>query len=228
MTEYPPNEYPPNSYTSAASAGREEPPPKNVQRVTVTPAARKKLPLGKRVKDLFLGGGTEGILSYVLHDVMVPAARDMAADAVTTLIERMLFGDGARPSSRRSTSRSGSYTNYRQYSTPPPPANRWARDRDDPRPRLSRQARVNHDFQEIVVGTDQEARDVLTQLNDLLATYGTASVHDFYELTGIDSDYTDHEWGWKDIRGSAVRAVRGGFEIYLPSPIPINSGRSRR
>lgn len=87
---------------------------------------------------------------------------------------------------------------------------------------LPRPTRMRHAFDEIVIGSRQEAEEVLDQLYDLISKYDEASVADLYELTGIPSAHTDQKWGWKELRGSGVGRVRGGgYLLELPEPIPL-------
>jgi hypothetical protein len=139
-------------------------------------------------------------------DVLLPAAKNMVSDAVSQGIERMLFGD-ARPSSRGG--RPG-YVNYANRSRSAAPLI------SDPRPPLSRQARTNHDFDDIIIGDRVQAEEVLDRLRELIDQYEVATVSDLYELVGLTGEFTDAKWGWYDLRTASVRLVRGGYLLSLP------------
>ena len=206
-------EYPANSH-KAKSVPESENLPKKVEKITVGEVTRRKKPLGRRFLDTFFGGDAKGVLGYVLMDVLVPAAKDMAADAVSQGIERMIFGE-ARSTSRRTGARPGgnnSYVSYNRYSTGNPIGRR-----EEPR-EVSRKARGNHDFDEIILATRVEAEEVIGRLFDLVSQYEMATVADLYELVGVSGNYTDEKWGWTDVRGAGVTRVRSGYLLDLPRP----------
>lgn len=91
----------------------------------------------------------------------------------------------------------------------------------DPRPVLSRQARANHDFGEIILATRAEAEDVLEQLRELINQYEIATVSDLYQLVGHTGEFTDDKWGWDDLRSASIRPIRGGYLLNMPRTQPI-------
>lgn len=189
-----------------------ETPEKRVERVVETTAIQRKKPLGRRFLETFVGGDAKGVLGYVMMDVLLPAAKDMVADAVSTGIERMLFGD-ARSSSRRSGYRPGAtggsgYVSYNRFSSP-------GVKRDEHRT-ISSRARSRHEFDEIILATRVEAEEVVDRLFDLVSKYESATVADLYELVGISGNYMDEKWGWTDLRGASIRRVRNGYLLDLP------------
>lgn len=214
-------DYPSNSNkdresdSKPASRKSEQPEDKKIERVTSGDAIRRKQPLGKRFKETFVGGDTKGVVSYVVLDVLIPAAKDMIVDATNGGIERMLFGDTR--SGRRGRNRgSNGYVSYNRYgsgSSRPP----WSPDREEPR-NLSRRSRASHDFDEIIVETRGEAEEVIDKLFELISRYEQATVSDLYELTGVKGNYTDEKWGWTNFRGAGVSRVRNGYLLDLPKP----------
>src|SRR6266508_777028 len=197
-------DYPDNSHKSKIT--EKEPEPKNIESVVTGDVVRRKKPLGKRFTETFVGGDAKSVWGYVFFDVLVPAAKDMASDAVSQGIDRMLFGEsrshGRRPGSRRGSSPNG-HVAYNRFS----PNNRDIR--DEPR-NPSRRARSSHDFDEIILATRVEAEEVIDRLFDLVSRYEQATVSDLYDLVGVTASYQDTKWGWADIRGAGVTRVRNG------------------
>jgi hypothetical protein len=192
---------------------------KKVTRVVEGEVVRRKKPLGRRFMETFIGGDTKGVWSYVLFDVLIPAAKDMAADAVSQGIERMLFGE-VRSTSRRGGYRPGgsnTYVSYNRYSSSSNPIVR----RHEERRSISPRSRAMHDFQEIILATRPEAELVIERLFDLVDKYNHATVADLYDLVGVSSEYTDNNFGWTDIRGASVVRVSNGYLLDLPRPEPI-------
>lgn len=210
-----------DEFPGNASKAEKEPDPdsKNVEKVVTGEVVRRKKPLGKRIKEIFVGGDARSVGNYVMFDVLVPAAKDTIADIVSQGIERMLFGE-ARSTSRRTGFRpsggSPGYVSYNRFSPSQPTR------REEPRAQISRRARASHDFDEIILSTRIEAEEVIDRLFDLVARYETATVADLYELVGVTGNYTDDKWGWTDIRGAGVTRVRNGYLLDLPRPEPLD------
>lgn len=197
-------------------------PPKDIEKVKLEPVVtgkvvQRKPPLGRRIRDTFIAGDSSSVGRYVIYNVLVPAFKDLAADLARETVERMLFGDG-RSTTKRNSQPSRGYVNYNRPTTPP-----WDGSRvDDSRIRLSRQARTNHNFNEIVIQTRGEAEEVLDRLLELLDRYNQATVSDLYELTGIETNFTDEKYGWTDLRGASVTRIAGGYLLNLPRPEPLD------
>ena len=210
------NTFPANSHKS-----------KVVQETTVKPkiekvvdggVVRRKRPLGKRIAESFGANDMKSVGGFVLLDVMLPAAKDMIADAFSQGIERMLFGE-ARSTSRRPNKRysgDNGYVSYNRYAPQPsssPPFRQTT---------PSRRARASHDFDEIILQTRVEAEEVIERLFDLVERYQSATVADLYELVGVQGAYTDDKWGWVDLRGAGVTRIRNGYLLDLPRPEPLD------
>lgn len=203
-----------NSHRQRREPAVEEPTDKKLEKVVTGDVSRRKKPLGKRFTETLFGGDGRGVLQYILLDVLVPAAKDTIADVVSQGIERALFGE-ARSSSRRTGPRnpgSSGHVSYNRYSGSPLTGRR-----EEPR-EVSRRARGNHDFDEIILATRVEAEEVLHRMDDLLRKYETVSVGDLYELVGVDSSYTDEKWGWIDLADAGIRRVNRGYLLDLPKP----------
>lgn len=155
----------------------------------------------------------EKMWGYVTMDVILPAVKDMLSDAVAQGVDQLLFGEsrGGRSARRRSGNNDTGYISYNKYT----PANK---SRPTETRHISDRARANHQFDEIILQTRDDAEAVLERLYDLVAQFSTATVSDLYSLIGEKGKYTDEMWGWKDMRGSTVRRVRSGFMLDLPAP----------
>lgn len=217
-------EFPPNSHVAKAAVGEPVQETKT-DRETLEPVVtgkviQRKKPLGKRFMETFFGGDAKGVVGYVVADVLLPAAKDTIADAVSQGIERMLFGE-SRSSSRRTGSRPGGVGGFVSYNNYSRPSTR----RDDPRDRErnpSRRSRASHDFDEIVLATRHEAETVIDRLYDIISKYEQATVSDLYDLVGVSSNFTDAKWGWTDMRGAGPTRVSNGYLLELPKPEPLN------
>lgn len=170
----------------------------------------RKRPVGRRFLDAFTGDDSRTVGSYILFDVVLPAAKSMIVDAVSGGIERLLYG-GDRPTSmRRGFGTGQSRTNYNQV------ANSVVNSRV-----MSRDPRAVHDFKDIVLDNRGAAEEVIDALAELVSNYGKATVSDFYELVGITGSYTDDKWGWFSMVGARVERVGSGYLIALPRTEPV-------
>lgn len=207
--------YPGNSNKSKQAAEKKA--EKKVEKVVTGEVIQRKQPLGKRMKETFFGGETQGVGTYVIMDVMIPAAKEMLADSAREAVERVLFPDSV--GRRRPRGRSGNgHVSYNRMSDPRGRAGRA----DEPRS-LSKRSRATHDFGEIVLESIGEANDVLERLTDLIDHYDVATINDFYTLVGITGTFTDDRFGWTDLRYANVERARGGgYIIDFPRPEAID------
>lgn len=217
-------DFPPNSHKMKKSL-RDEPeeieaaPEKKVEKVVEGKVIRRKKPLGKRFKEVFIGGDAQSVGQYVFFDILIPAAKDLAVDMASQGAERLFFGeDNYRRSSRSRNRHSATriYHDYQRYSSRDP------RDRP-PSPRESgRYSRRHLDTDDIILATRAEAEEVIDRMYDLLNRYEVVAVAELYELIGESGGpYTNSNWGWTDLRGTGIRRVREGYLLDLPRPEPL-------
>ena len=144
----------------------------------------------------------------MILEVVIPAVQETMIDAFQGGIERLIRGETRPRRSGMMPYSNPPRVNYQGMSTSPPTSRT-----------ISRQSRTRHDFGEIVIQSRQEAEEVIDRMFDILSRYGTVTVADLYELTGIQSGHTDTKWGWNSLRGAkAARLRTGGFLLDLPDP----------
>jgi len=208
--------FPPNSKKSQERA-RET--PKRVERVTSADAVRRKKSLGKQFKATFFGGDAKMALSYVVFNVLLPAAKDALVEAGASGVEKLVYGD-SRP--KRNRGRGGPSSGPQGFVT----YNRMSMGNEEPQRQqrsISRGARARNDFDEIVLSSRSEAEEVIDRLFDLISRYETATLADLYELTGLEPSHTDNKWGWTDLHGACATRIRtGGYLLDLPEPEALN------
>lgn len=201
--------YPSNSKKEAAAKM-----PKKFEKVVTGSVKKQKKGIGRKVTETFLEDDTSSVGNYIFWDVLIPAVKSMVCDMVGWggMAEMLLFGSTKGTRTRRDGGKS--YTNYGGYSSPGPGPARGHNDRTARE--LSRANRASHNFDDIVLETRGEAEEVLSHLVDQTIDYGEASVSDFYDLLGYESNFTDEKYGWYDLRDATVQRVRGGYLIRLP------------
>lgn len=210
--------FPPNSDASKNRQNFEAnfPGEKDIKRITSSDAVRRKRPIRKQFLETFIVGDFKSSVQFVVLDVLRPAIQDLLVESVHQGFEKLMFGlNGSR---RRGATppQTGpmGHINYNRQ----PMSNRFTA----PQRVLNRQARAQHNFDEIILETRVEAEAVIDRLFDLVRQYDFATVADLYELVGFSSAHTDHTWGWENLAGSGVSRARGGYLLDLPSPQPLN------
>ena len=205
-------EFPPNSHAARNKA----PVDKKVERVTTGDPIRKRKSLRRQFSETFVAGDMRGAVSYMILDVMLPAAKDMIVEATSQGVERLIFGDSRRRGARSPQSGATGYVAYNRMSGPAHTSRLGA-----PGRMLSRAARSRFNFDEIIIDSRTEAEEVIDRLFDLVSRYELATVADLYDLVGISATHTDHRWGWLDLHGAGVQRIRGGYLLDLPEPEPV-------
>lgn len=190
-----------------------ERPEKKVEKVVTGEVTLRKKPMGKKFAETFFGGSAKEAGSAMVWQVLLPKTKEMIADATTSYIQQMLFGDHARVinKGKPEPGRVNYGASYKAASAHPA--------MQDPRV-LSRRARASHDFSEVVLESRSEAQGVLDGLYALLSQYHVVSVADLYDLIGVsvNGDYTADNWGWTSLQGSGIAYAAGRYLLDLPNP----------
>lgn len=211
-------EFPSNSHSSkkepTSDKKREE---KKVEKIVTGTVVKQKKSLGKRFSENFLGEDSKSVGEYIVTEVLVPNTKDLIVEIVKSAIEMFMWGERrSKGSSRHGGGKQ--YTSYGSYFSD----KSSDRDRGYGRREMSRSARARHDFDEILITDRGEAEEVLSHMYDLCEDYGMVSVADFYDMVGVDADFTDQKYGWTDMRGVKPVRVRGGFVLDLPRAKPLD------
>ena len=195
------------NYKSNSHKSKEGQKIKGVEKVVSGEVKTKKKNGVERFADTFLSEDIANVKNYILMDVLMPALKKAISDVVTSGIHMILYGETEKAEKKTASSKV-SYRNY--YDRPV--------QRDD---YISSRNR-GYDYDEIILETRGEAEDVLTCMDELMDMYGIVSVGDFYDLVGVQRDYTTEKYGWTDIRSARVVRVRDGYTIKLPRAVPID------
>lgn len=179
-------------------------PEKKVEKVVSGPVRSKKKTGFKKIASVFIPEDVENVKTYILEEIIVPAVKDVILDTVRTYLGI------DKKTGKASTASKISYGNC------------YANNRDTRLDHNIARSRSGYDYDDVILDNRGEAEDVLSRMDELIATYGIVSVADFYDLVGITGNYTDNKYGWTDIRTASVIRVRDGYMIKLPKALPIN------
>lgn len=177
---------------------------KKVEKIISGSAKSKKKSGLQKITNVLVPEDVDDVKSYIFEDIVVPAVKDIILDAVRAFL-------GVNGNSRGKSS-SASKVSYRKYYD----------DRERKDSGSGNRTRSGYEYDDIILDNRGEAEDVLSRMDELIATYGVVSVADFYDLVGITGNYTDNKYGWSDIRNASVVRVRDGYMIKLPKALPLN------
>ena len=202
------NDYTPNSHRFKEGAADNSTEKKKVDKVIQGNAKlKKKNEIGK-LKDVFISEDVHNVKNYILMDVLVPAIKKAVSDIVTNGIDMVLYGSTGHSTKKTMGSRVAYNSLY---------------DKDNRERRFSDSTtRDGYNHDDIIVDSRGEAEDVISQMQDLIDTYGYVSVADLYDLIGITGKHTDNKYGWKNIRNAEPVRVRDGYLLKLPKVIPLD------
>lgn len=171
--------------------------------ITGTVKTKKKSGAEKFFKEV-LSENFKKAKDYVVKDIIVPGVKN----AITKTIDVIIWGDDRRPS--------GTKVSYRSYYDQPyGGVSRSSRNYEVP------QTRVSFTYEDVIFENRGEAEHVLSQLDDMIGTYGMVSVADLYDLVGMSCDYTYNKYGWTNIRNARIERVRDGYLLEMPKALPI-------
>lgn len=197
-------EYKSNSHASKEKEKNGE--EKKVEKIISGNARAKKKSEFSKFADVFVSEDAGNVKSYILMEVLVPAVKKAVSDIVTNGIDMLLYGETG-VHKRNGASSKVSYRSYYDRSN---------------RSTSSSRTRNGYSYDDIILDNRGEAEEVLLRMDEIVATYGTVSVADLYDLVGITGAYTDNKYGWTDIRSASVVRVRDGYMIKLPRALPLN------
>lgn len=190
-------------YKSNSHKSREREREKLEPVVTKSAKTKKKNELQKMF-DILLPDGIEGFKQHLIFDVILPNVRDAFFD----IVKETLYRDGGPKKDRRPSERN-SYDRYYKEKN----ASRSG----------THKSKSRYSYDDVVFDDRADAEEVLDGMIDYLKTYDFVSVADMYELSGIESDYTDNKFGWDDLRtAKIIRERDGDYYIRLPRPVPID------
>lgn len=192
------------------------------KKTAIVKGSVKKPGLLSRAGNLFFGdGGFRGIMDHLVHEVFIPSIQNTVVDVATSSIKRAVLGEDYVSTGRGRGERYDRY--YRGgYRSSRLEASRGAGHIDYDERYHSRSQNTSDVVKTIAFTTYEDAYDVLTTLDDNIQQFDIVSVADYYELSDVGSKFTDHQFGWTDLRSAQIVAGRNNkWYIKLPRPVAI-------
>lgn len=202
-------------------------PEKKVTKITQGKVVARKKPLGTRLKDNLIGGNARTVWGTAALAVIVPALRDMFADYARESVDMLIYGESRgryrAPHYGGNNAWSPYGAQYRPSSTAPPSpgGGRWSSANTQQPQAVAPSPR--HGFDEVQFESRGEAEQVLDTLGEIVNNYGSATLADLCDMTGMPNPYTNNKYGWTSLQGAGVHHGRGGvYLLSLPKPEPID------
>lgn len=205
MDDYKPNS---NRFKAEQKEDAKAVEKKEVQKVVTSPVKTKKKSEVSKLKDTFVSEDARNVGSYIVMDVLVPAAKKVIVDIITDGINMLLYGDSGH-GKKRSNSEKVSYASY------------YDRGGNDRRSSDSR-SRNRFDVDDIIFDGRGEAEAVLDRMEEMIDRYGFVTVADLYDMVDLTAPYTANKYGWTSVRTVEVVRSRDGYVLKLPRASAID------
>lgn len=192
---------------------------KKIERITSSEVVIKKKGPWRTFKDLVIEADMGSVGRFIWLDLFIPMVKNMIVDTVDQGVKRAVYGDrraAYRPPSssltgqQRITYNSPVSRPYTPYSSPSPRSQEIA-----PRP--------SHNSRSYIITAKNEAELVLEMIGNIIDRYGVVTVADLHEMLGIEHNYIDNNWGWRDVRNAQIRQIREGWVLELPEIEPLQN-----
>lgn len=190
-----------NYAASNSHKSKQEASEKRVEKVVTGKVKPQKKSGAQKLLENFVSEDASNVGGYIFGEVLVPAIKKALSDIVRDGIDIILYGN---TSSRSGRSSNTPYVNYSRFSS----------DRREPSRTQESHSRV--DYRNFEFENRRDAEEVLSQMDDLISTYGMASVADLYGAMGLQDSYTDRKYGWTNLRNAEIVHTRGGYLLKMP------------
>lgn len=167
----------------------------------------KKKSAFAKIKDMFIAEDASKVGSYILVDVLVPSIKRAIVDIIKSTAD-MVFGTTGSTKSNSTTKYSYGGIPYVNYSSP-------SKKPEQP------VARSQYEIGDIIFANRADAEKVLSNLDELISVYGSASVADLCELVDKPYEFVANKYGWKDLHDAVPIMTSEGYALRLPRSTPL-------
>lgn len=156
---------------------------------------------------------------YVVSEILVPYAKKIVKEILDSTLDSIFYGNNA-PRSHDNAGNRGAYSNYNSYTSY---SYRYGPNNNNNYAQNDRRAytRPYADLGQIIMRDRQDAVNCLDCMQDTINNYGTVTVADVYDYIGVQSRYTDRDYGWTQLNTARIEGTRDGFALVLPQPRPL-------
>lgn len=177
---------------------------------STTGKVRKKTLVERLVSSLIGPNGLKSVGAHVGHNIIMPAIKQMTANALKAGVDQTIFGQPQQPNN----SQFYNPQNYAQGSRPP--LQQYNAQYRQPASLAPTEVVTDYSRLEFTIRTYEEAQYVLGRLRDHLGKFGVVTMAQYYNLINQPTEVTHYNWGWNDLTAASVRGVQGGYVIDFP------------
>ena len=186
---------------------------KKVEKVVSSTTKRRRKSGLAKMSDTFLQNDVHSVWSYVVDEILIPAAKRTITEAFHNSVDMMVYGEvrGGRREGGSGSTRAAYYTFYDDK-------HGGNRERSAGRHR----SRSAYGFDDILFASQGDCLMVLDRMDEIIQDTGAVSVAEYLELAGYDPEHTDWKYGWDSLRGAVPKRVSDGYIITMPRATMIN------
>lgn len=209
------NDIPVGSLKPNSMRYKEEEAKKEPKVAPIVQATKRKKSVGEKFAEAFIVEDSKSVLNDVIHDNLIPEAKNTFVNAVFDYLSGVLGTNVRRPSSS-----GGGKFNYAQVSS------NYQYNSNNNRRTESNRYNSRDSYQDALFKTKDDALKVLRSLESYAEEYnGQASVSLFFDYCGMSPrSFTDNDYGWTSemLAKAYPKRIREGWILDLPSPIPLD------
>lgn len=182
-------------------------------------ATAKKLPPKENIIDKAIHGfygndvNRSNLGEYILKERIEPIGKRMINNGAQNILKRL--GDAVQVIIFGKVVNTNGPTDYTSFSNP---------NVINQKSTAPTAHKLMDQVDQFAFSTRNDASKVLEYLRGKIATYGSASVMDYYEAVNEPVDYMMANRGWMDLSMATISISAEGFIIELPRPILLKRG----
>lgn len=207
----------PNNSDKSKLAGQVQPSPEKREKVITGRLAVAKPSMGDKIKGIF--NPVDDLGGYLVNNVIKPGVNNWLHSTLSSVIDA-IFGGGSAPT--RYSSSNGYYI-YKNQTTGS--SFDYTRCSSQNKPRTENAVQASNGtkcYNAYVFDTKSDAEVTLSNMVDILETYGVVCINDYYELIGITGDPTGQNYGWVNLSQAVVKPTGiDGWRIELPKVVVL-------
>lgn len=163
----------------------------------------------------FIKDDASDIGEFIWNDIVKPTLKKLVYDVITDSIGMLL---GQDQKSKNKYNRYHSYTYYDDYDWVSSSSSRYDRFSSSygGYEERSKKAKV------IAFASEEDANEALHLMNERIRKYGRCSIMTLNDLAGVESEYTDEDWGWSNLSTAKIVHTSNGYELRLPKARPFD------
>lgn len=171
----------------------------------------KKDSVIERVAKDFIRNDAKDLKRYFLYDVLFPEIRNILMGTIDSFFK----------SKGISTRRESSYYGNRSYDSYYRSSSGYSSSYDYGNRNRDRSENRKSDYRDITIRDRGAAEKIIHKMREQIFEYGDASVADLLQFLGLDNDWTDENFGWRNPDDIGLRSVSGGYKIDAREPISL-------